>query len=376
MPKLPELRFVLAVILAIACNRTPRPPVRTVVVCGIAPGAVDACPVAERQAAFETWAREGSTLPGSTFEVWRPSPFGNGAQRVVSICTPSRWHGNALAQRAAFVRQARARAGVPTAKLGPSVTYPSTCKHSARAEQATRQLLQIDGSGRTTARSVPSTRTPGSHASILCDLSSSMRNAPVCTVARVVELCSGWTTSREALVPGSTFSVRVIGRTRDTTLRAFHYVVPSGHLAERLVALQAARTAVVRDFSHPSPDEVGSAIAEAISVAARELLEKQGIRTLTILSDLRQVSGPWQFESKPVPAPRFAEQLRDRSLLSDLTGVEVLVCTHEAHAPGAPPFSAASAAKVEGAWANALGEMHAARVRILTDCDGRLALAD
>ena len=122
----------------------------------------------------------------------------------------------------------------------------------------------------------------------------------------------------------------------------------------------------------------GSAIAEAVSVAAATLRERDGERELVVLSDLRQVTpGTWNFEvSAPTPGGvrRVAAGERAYCLTSVGSRSGRVGSTTGAH-PGAPPFDATLARRVEAVWKRAFEAMGAAGARLDGDCAGDASLS-
>ena len=351
---------------SLACSRpgdTPREaPLRLVLACASA----SACDADARRAAFDGWVQRAIDLPGSSLDVWSLGTDG-APRRTAALCVPLAWHGPARAAMTGFTVRGRALA---TAQPG-AVRDAIPAEDCARADEQGADLALIDERGHL-ARSSVAAELGASHQAVVCDLSTSMTNARVCSADRVTRVFDAWASRPGALAPGASFELAVVGTRRDTVRETFAMRTPPAPLGARALSLVAARARLVRTF--PQADgATGSAIAEAIDWEARRLHDARGDRFLTVLSDLREVGGPWNFESRPVPAPLFAEQLRSKGLLPDLARMHVTVCSHQQAGSGAPEVSARSAATVENAWRDVLAKAGAPAAPVLVDCDARLA---
>jgi hypothetical protein len=340
----------LLLLVLFGCTARERvEPVHTAVVC-LAEGE-GTCPSAERAAAFDRWAHEGMRRAGSTFTTW----IGDGGvspRAVFTACVPEGWGPGVMEAKAAFLREGRRRASVGGEPL------PGGCA-------ATTELVgnvEVLGEGR---RWQPVTAAEPLHFAVVCDRSDSMLGL-TCDEGTLQGAFDGWL-ARSGGAPGSSFEVFGIGTSRDGVERLAHVSAERVPAGERVALLMAARGRIAAGLDVAPP---GSAVAEAVSVAAATLRSRTGGRELVILSDLRQVTPRvWNFEVA-VPSPEvFARWLRATGLSSDLRGVEVRVCgLHHRRAPGAPPFDAALARRVEAAWKRAFDTMEARGTLLDGDC--------
>jgi hypothetical protein len=343
----------LLLLVLFGCTARERvEPVHTAVVC-LAEGE-GTCPSAERAAAFDRWAHEGMRRAGSTFTTW----IGDGGvspRAVFTACVPEGWGPGVMEAKAAFLREGRRRASVGGEPL------PGGCA-------ATTELVgnvEVLGEGR---RWQPVTAAEPLHFAVVCDRSDSMLGL-TCDEVTIQAAFDSWL-ARSGGTPGSAFEVFGVGTSRDGAERVAHVSAESVPAGERLALLLAARARIAAGLNGAAP--TGSAIAEAVSVAAATLRSGTGARELVILSDLRQVTpGVWNFEVA-VPSPEvFAGWLRATGLSSDLRGVEVRACgLHHRRAPGAPPFDAGLARRVETAWKGAFALMEARGAQLDGNCAG------
>ncbi len=344
--------FLLPLLLLAACTAAPdSEPLHHAVVCT----AVDeaSCPPAERSAEFDRWAKAALRRPGSTFSVWRA---GGSRGAAFVACVPERWGSNVMGAKAAFLKEGRARAGEGGAAL-PAGCVPSD-------EQATRVAV-LSADGRRALEAPPEPH----HAAILCDRSDSMLG--LACDAKALEAAYDRWLERSGAVTGSTFDVYGVGTSRDSASVLFRVSASSRTPGERLIALLETRSRVDAGLGGAP---TGSALVEALDVAAADLKARQGTKAVLLLTDLRQVTpGTWNFEvAAPEPAA-FARWLRSSRLLPQLRGVELQACgLHHRRAPGAKHYDAALARRVEQAWAGALQEAGASGAALGTSCPAEL----
>ncbi|MCM2332836.1 MAG: hypothetical protein NDI82_02700 [Anaeromyxobacteraceae bacterium] len=343
------MRAALLPLFALAACAAPpeAEPLHHAVVCTAADEA--SCPAAERSAEFDRWTKAALRRPGSTFSVWR---VGGPRGAVFVACVPERWGNNVMGAKAAFLKEGRARAGEGGAALPPGCT-PS--------DEAAARAVVLSAAGRQVLEAPPEPH----HAAVVCDRSDSMLGLS-CDGKALEAAYDRWL-ERSGAATGSTFAVYGVGTGRDTASVLFRVAASSRTPGERLVALLEARARVAAGLgSAPA----GSALVEALDVAAGDLKARQGTKSVLLLSDLRQVTpGTWNFEvAAPEPAA-FAAWLRSSRLLPPLRGVELQACgLHHRRAPGAKHYDAALARRVEQAWAGALREAGAGGAAIGAIC--------
>jgi len=335
-----------------ACAAAPdAEPLHHAVVCTAADGA--SCPPAERAAEFDRWAKAALRRPGSTFSVWRAgSPRG----ATFVACVPERWGSNVMGAKATFLKEGRARAGEGGSAL------PSGCVPS---DEAAARIAVLSADRRHALEAPPEPH----HVSVLCDRSSSMLGLS-CDADALEAAYDRWL-ERSGGVTGSTFAIYGVGTSRDSASVLFRLTASARPPGERLVALLEARSKVAAGLG-AAP--TGSALAEALDVAAENLKPRQGTKAVLLLTDLRQVTpGIWNFEvAAPEPAA-FTGWLRSSRLLSSLRGVELQTCgLHHRRAPGAKHYDAALAHRVEQAWAGALREAGAGGAALGANCPAGL----
>ncbi len=347
----------LVLLALIGCAARERlEPVHAAVVCPVA--GERECPIAERAAAFARWAHDSLRRPGSTFTVW-VGDVGGTARREFVACVPESWGPGVMEAKAAFLREGRRQA------TGGGGSVPAGCVLTA----GLAGKVAVLGDGR--QWHLGSAGLPR-HLAVVCDRSNSMLGQ-ACDAALLHATFDEWLI-RSGGAPGSSFDVFGVGASRDGAERLAHVAAGGESAGERVALLLAARRRLATGLdSAPS----GSAIAEAVSVAAATLRDRAGERELVILSDLRQVTpGTWNFEvSSPTPEA-FAAWLRFGGLSSDLRGVEVRACgLHHQRAPGSPPFDAILAGRVEAVWKRAFDVMGATGARLDGDCAGDASLS-
>ncbi len=344
--------FAFGILVVAGCTWGGRlEPIHASVVCSS--GGVETCPPAERVAAFDRWAQTAMRRPGSTFSVQVVRP-GTPPRLEFTACVPYGWGSGVMEAKATFLQEGRRRAG----KGGPAVPpgcVPTRDLAGSVVVLGPQGRLALDGGGQ--AR----------HVAVVCDQSDSMLGA-ACDTAALDAAYDGWL-ERSGAAVGSSFAIYGVGASRDGAERLFEVVagrLPSGDRVARLVSARD-RLAAGLDGA-----PTGSAIAEALSVAAAGLREQEGARELLVLSDLRQVSpGTWNFEvSAPTPAA-FDAWLRSKGLAVDLRGVEVRGCgLHHRRAPGARPYDAPLARRVEAVWKRSFEAMGAPDARLGGGCSG------
>ena len=187
----------------------------------------------------------------------------------------------------------------------------------------------------------------------------------VANAEAVAQAFNGWV--RDAIhLPGASFSLLLVGKTRDTAREAVRVMVPQTwgagvSQAKKRFIVQVREAIATADLSGG-----GSAIAEAIQIAALRLRERQGVWHMLILSDMRQVTPrQWNFE-RSVPQPEaFILWLKQARLLADLPGISVRVAgMHARRGPKAPEFTAEQEARLHQVWREALKGMGATEIEL------------
>lgn len=338
---------ILAVIVGSACG-TPAPHPHHEVVVVTAPNhAQDAGP------RIEAWMRAHLTTAGSTIQVCAPE------QCLAPVVAPSRWGSNVLRAKAAFAdraaRELREAAQHPD-RWQPveTIAFPPT-----PAITAATNALPVDVETWGAHRDVPL------HIVLICDRSRSTGTADGCTQASVLALYDQWL--RGASAAGSSFTVLGVGTDLASTVEVVAIRTPEGSNPTRLLALLAARTQLAGLNA-----QGGSAIAEALYLAADRLRLHAGLKWIIVLSDARQVSALADFD-RGVPEPlRFMPMLRAAGLAADLRQIRVAFCganfhrLRSAHASSMAPAQAERARRA--AWEAAVTAQGAREVRFITRC--------
>ena len=244
-------------------------PVHEAVVCAVE--GEKSCASAERGTAFNRWARDGLRRPGSTFAVWVVDGAGS-PRAAFTACVPEAWGPGVMEAKAAFLREGHRRASVGGEPL------PGGCA-------ATTELVgnvEVLGEGR---RWRPVTAADPLHVAVVCDQSDSMLGL-TCDEGTLQAAFDAWM-AQSGGMPGSSFEVFGVGTSRDGVERLAHVLAEGVPAGERVALLLAARGRLDTGLD-AAP--TGSAVAEAVSVAAATLRSRTGGRDLVILSDLRQVT--------------------------------------------------------------------------------------
>ncbi|MBI5161628.1 MAG: hypothetical protein HY996_09485 [Micrococcales bacterium] len=283
---------------------------------------------------------------------------------------PESWGPGVLDAKAAFTTVGRDRAA-SSGRLSPRdarLPIGASLSGSDPAETETVRVLGVDSAS--VASWTALTGRDPLHTALVCDRSSSTLGA-ACDAPRIMAAFDVWAAEGGA-APGATFSVYVGGRSRDTVESAYSLSVPALRAGERVAVLLGARAELGAWPSETLPGQA-SAIAEAISVAASELAERQGRRSMVVLSDMREQTprGPWNFERSAPGVGAFAAWLRAEGLAADLHGVPVRVCgLHHQRGPAAGPFDARQAARIKQAWQEAFAAMGVRELTMHSTCEG------
>ena len=320
-----------------------------------------ALPAETQQAtvAFDDWLVASVRLPGAVFRVLRAGADRGGAHTVFVSIVPQSWGSNAVAKRDAFAGGERGRFRAFVA--GRTIPIPRMIPAAERSQVTV--LPPLDSRGRRwTWRDgkVPS------HTAALCDRSPSATGI-ACTATSLRYSYDAWLPG--AFASGSSFHVWIIGKDASTTTRMFEVHTPELPMADRLAYLVSARNELAR-FTDFNPPGAGSAVAEAITVVALDLVGRRGKHSLWILSDLRQTSGPWAFDRRVPTASAFLRWLKDERLLPQCPDMNVSVCgLHFTTTDNRMPFDVRRGIALRELWTAAFAVMRPRAVAICSECD-------
>lgn len=307
---------------------------------------------------FADWLSHSVRTPGATFEVLEAGCERGQTSLLFAAVIPASWGApNAVANRQRFV--ATMQRDVVVAMQGGRPRHYDVASPSPRLVT----LPTLDSRGARWQWIQPSGRV---HHAILCDVSPSATGVS-CTPASLLHAVDAWVV--HGLAPRSTLRVWIVGTSVSTVRPVFVVDTPELPIAERAAYLLGARRELARVLEHASP-YAGSAIAEALAVAATDLASRDGAKVLRILSDLRQSSGPWTFDRAVPPPHEFVRWLAAERLLSNCDGIVVSLCgIHFGATPKYPPFTARQGALVRDVWTHALTAMHARVLGMCSECD-------
>jgi hypothetical protein len=343
-----------------ACSSPVSAPIHAVALC-VEPAAAGtlACDPNARLESFTAWEQEATDLPGSSFALWAVSE--DGAPGLVTrMVVPESWGGNVLRSKATLLSDARRAVTQPS--LSSSLVASATVSESAPA-----RVHLIDARGLSLLELPAAGATP-IHAVLVCDRSDSTME--VSCDEDAITAAHEQFVARGAVIAGSTLSLWVPGQSREQGRAVLHFTAPAASLGERAAAAFGLRARLSHALSQPAP-AAGSALVEALDVAAEELAGKMGKKLLFIASDMRQASrGGFNFERRAPTATRFIAWMREQALTVSLAGVEVHACGLHHGASGArgARFSAKLAERVRDAWLGAFSAMGAAQVTMLSTC--------
>jgi len=372
LPATAALIIILCILLSgcSAAQAHVEGPLRTEVVCESEDGA--ACSSRVLAPFIEEWARQALVRPFSTFTVWRASDGKTPAHASLKACVPSTWGVDVQGRKRRFLLSTRTGIDRAVAQGGDTGITIGTCP-SASAEveassvyivgrAATPQSSQLENSATKAKGGLPT------HMAVVCDRSDSTFGA--CDSESLAAAMHRWLVA-SALIEHSTFTVYLVGHSRDTTKSLFVAVIDGLTPGERVaMALGDLRrvTALFQDDASPAN---ASALVEALDVAVTDLHDRTGHYEIELHSDGRQVTpeGPWNLEQSVPDARQFVEQLHSRGLSPDLTGIPIILCgVHHQRQASAPPVDAASAARLRALWTTALGSMGANVVHVTHSC--------
>jgi hypothetical protein len=345
-------------------------PLHAAVICIAGTGELEsACSAGERVVAFDAWVAEAIHHPGSTFTVWTVAGSRTSIRSHTVACVPSSWGGGVMRAKAAFIAAARQRAG-GTLVSGDRASPP--CAMSVSTAPGVHSVRMIGGGSGAPQWLADTMTGRGSsaplHAAVLCDRSDSGRGA-TCTRTALVATYDAWVRDGGAAAE-ATFTVYLVGTSRDTARRMWAFTTPHSSPGERMAVLLGAGAELEGLLSLPAESNA-SAIAEALDVASSELADRPGRRQLIVLSDLRQFTrGVWNFERRIPSAADFIRWLDRSQLVADLHDTPVIVCgLHNERAPSSGPFDARLAAAVREIWEAAFRRMGVPTLELYARCD-------
>jgi hypothetical protein len=328
------------------------------------------CDPQERLTLFSEFIKNAIHRPNSTFTIFQSGPDRQRSRPFFTACVPDRWGSHVMKAKADFIQRAREGAGGSRTGL----TEPAGCRPPGATPGSTKLVVFPDVSPLKQdvwqALSTASGHVQR-HSSIVCDRSDSTQMAS-CTPPVLLALYDKWITE-SLLLPGATLSVEMVGPLHDALHAIFDVSVPNVPVAERVAYVLGARGELARLFTG-SQDKYGSTIAAAVSAAVRRVREHRGAYSLTILSDMQEITqgqGGFHFERAIPPPADFVAWLKKNGLAPDLKGISVLIC-------GVPTGhfgtnSASYATRLQNLWTHYFQSFGAAGVKFYSDCQAALA---
>lgn len=351
-------------------------PLHTHLVCASGAAGSEGCGALERRREFDSWADEAIRRAFSTFTLWIAGSDRHSYRAVFVACVPASWGAGVMEAKAAFVRAARQQVATAGTPQTPLVVLPDGCvPAAASAAGAHRLRVMRDADGSSAVwQSIAAFSPERLNTAVVCDRSDSGLGV-TCTAAELLRSYERWIAAGRG-ASGGTFTVYLVGTSRDTVRRVFAVSVPDLPLGEKAAFLLGAREELGRALATDAVHNA-SAIAEAVHVAASELRDASGRRELELLSDLRQfTAGQWNFERSVPEVPAFARWLQRQGLLADLHGVPVRVCgLHHRRAPSAGPFDARLATKVRQIWEATFQAMGVSELHLVQTCEASAGAA-
>ena len=372
-----QLLLLVAAWALTGCGNTPAPQragaLHVHIYCMTSDGKSLTCDPQDRISNFNTFVKDALYRPGSTFTIWAVGDR-SGSRRFFTACIPDHWEAPVSQKKADFLRMAREGA----AGNRPGLTAPAGCRPGPRTPPGVTKLVVFQDASPIKSdfwQTLTSANASGpiQHHSLVCDRSPSTL-AAVCTPGSGLRVFDLWVTE-SLLRPGSTFSVEMVGKPRDTPDSFFQLAVPADMpVEERISFVLGARVELSRRIT-ASGDKFASTIFETVSAAARLLHERSGMRRLTILSDGLQISfGPGGFNfEKTIPQQKaFLAWIKKNGLAADLKDIPVLVfCGLPTGQSG--PVGALQATRVRDLWQKAFQSLGAPDVKLFTSCEAALA---
>jgi hypothetical protein len=199
----------------------------------------------------------------------------------------------------------------------------------------------------------------------LCDPSSSS----ICDVTAVRAAAERFLSENNP--PGSLFEVWTLGCGVGDVTKVHSIQVPSWGkgVAQRKKEWREAERARLKELTLP-PTSQCSAVSAGIWSVGHIIKERSNFTPrFTLLSDLREVNGHFNFE-RHIPTPKqFVDWLRRENLLADLRGVALQVClVHNASRPNSPSWNAKMSQQRDAVWTTAFEAMGAPDVHLNESC--------
>lgn len=208
---------------------------------------------------------------------------------------------------------------------------------------------------------------PAAYTVVLCDRSDSSVEL-ACSPSRIGAAFDAWALKAMESRTGQ-FDVMIIGSgVHDVELVLSESAPRSFQPPLSQSRRRWLRTARQRVLEAPLPAKRNaSAILEGIYAASFRLSGLAGEKRLVIMSDLRQVSGRWNFERRvPENAAEWIEALPGKP---DLQGVRVSVCGFHTSSVGGTKTTVAQLIQLRRLWTETFKRWGIAELPILEECD-------
>lgn len=204
---------------------------------------------------------------------------------------------------------------------------------------------------------------------LLCDRSSSAEGIS-CEDGQITEAFEKWEAKAVESRKGR-FDILIVGKgINDAEL--FHWekapeklMLPISQGKKRW--MKEARERLQSRLNELPRKGTASAIVEGIFRAALRLSGTHGRKTIIVLSDLRQVSGRWNFEREVPDEAVFLEWI-DSLGSPDFGGTQVMACGFHAGASGARRLDVAQVMRLRALWEKVF-ERWGLKVPIMEECE-------
>lgn len=364
-----QLLLIASIFVLTGCGNTavPADPVHVHIFCQTTTdGQGLTCDPQARQTQSSAFVKEAIHTPNSTFTVWAVSDRSR-SRPFFTACVPERWGRHVMKAKADFIE--RARAGAAGSRTG--LAEPEGCRPPGATTPGPTKLVVFPDASPLKPEVWKAVTTASGHvqrhSSVVCDRSNSTQLLS-CTPPVLLALYDKWITESQ-LLPLSTFSVEMVGPLHDALHAIFDLSVPHVPPAERIAYVLGARGELSRLFTG-SQEKYGSTIAEAVVTAVRRVREHRGVYSLTILSDMQEITqgqGGFNFERAIPPPADFVAWLKKNSLAADLKGISVLVCGVPAGHFGTN--SASYATRLQELWRQVFQAMGSTDIKWFSKCE-------
>lgn len=192
-----------------------------------------------------------------------------------------------------------------------------------------------------------------------------------CTADALSSLAVRWARTAGSRARSS-FIVLGVGASRDGATVLFQRSVPGSWGPNALAAHNRFVDELQRDLHALTIRTTGSALVEALHVAAQRLREHAGPRQLVVLSDLRQVTpGTWNFERRVPRTLDFQAWVDQQHLRASMPeGTALFVCgVHSLRGETRHAQSARMDERRRALWADVFARMGAPGVELHASCD-------